>query len=119
MRSRPTPPKKLTFVHQVSIAAYRRQLIKLRIMIRGALIGLIHQHDLQAYSSPHNDARSVTLVGTDVPSVENAASMFHEAWGYALEVVTGFVFLAFEVGWVWPLPIVLIYRESLPSGTGG
>ena len=100
-------------LNQVSTAVYRHQLDKLKIMVRGALVGLMYQHGLSAYSSPHEDGKSVTLVGTDVSSVQDVAGMLHDTWGYAFEVILGFMFLAFEVGWVWPLPIVLIFRTSL------
>ena len=88
-------------------------------MVRGVLVGLIHQHSLDAYSNPHEDGKIITLFATDVSSVQDIASMLHNTWGYAFEVVLGFMFLAFEVGWVWPLPIVLIISMFSSLKFGG
>jgi len=106
-------------IRQVSTAAYRHRLNVLQVMVRGALIGLIHQHGLTAYSSADDDGRSVTLIGTDVPSIQNSGGMLHDTWGYAFEVAFGFLFLASEVGWVWPLPILLLFRRSSSMENSG
>lgn len=38
--------------------------------------------------------------------------MLHESWALSVEVVIGSVFLANQVGWLWPVPHVIIIGES-------
>jgi hypothetical protein len=51
-------------------------------------------------------------MSTDVDTLDGIAEMFHETWAQVIEVVIGIALLASEVGWIWPLPIVLIFRKS-------
>jgi len=59
-------------------------------MTRSALVGLIHDK-------------------TDADSLDGIAEMFHETWAQIIEVVIGVILLASEVGWIWPLPLFLIF----------
>lgn len=56
----------------------------------------------------YDDGRAVTLMSTDADNIGNTAEMFHETWARFLEVIVGMTMLAREVGWVWPLPLVII-----------
>ncbi|OKL58645.1 hypothetical protein UA08_06138 [Talaromyces atroroseus] len=60
-------------------------------------------------SDVYDDGRAVTLIGTDAESVGDSAEMFHETWAQAVEVVLGILMLAWEVGWVSPVPLVIIF----------
>lgn len=51
-------------------------------------------------------------MSTDTDGLDGVPEMFHETWAQALEVVIGIVLLAREVGWIWPLPLILIFRRS-------
>lgn len=84
-------------------------------MIRGALIGLLYSHALEARGSDDEEnGRVVTLLSNDIGNVEKCGEMFHETWAQALEVAVGTLLLAREVGWLWPVPIVFIFCESVP-----
>jgi hypothetical protein len=80
-------------------------------MIRGSLIGLIHNRSLNVQSEAYTDGKALTLMSTDVDSLSNSAEMLHETWAQFLEVVIGIVMLAMEVGPVWPTPLVIILCE--------
>lgn len=82
-------------------------------MTKSALVGLIHHKTLSSPSIAHDDGEATTLMGTDVDGLGGVAEMFHETWAQCVEVVIGVVLLAREVGWIWPLPLVLIYCESV------
>lgn len=56
-----------------------------------------------------NDGKAVSLMSTDVDSLDNMGEMFHETWAQVIEVLIGLALLAREVGWLWPLLIVLIF----------
>lgn len=84
-------------------------------MIRGALIGLLHERALDARGSDEDDGRVVTLLSNDIGNVEKSAEMFHGTWGQFSEVVVGTLLLAREVGWLWPVPIIFIFCESILS----
>jgi ATP-binding cassette, subfamily C (CFTR/MRP), member 1 len=97
--------------HQTSKALYQHRLNRLKVMIRGAVVGLINCKSLSQQSGSYDDGRAVTLMSTDSESVGNSAQMFHETWAQVIEVVLGTLMLAREVGWICPVPLVIIFCE--------
>lgn len=81
-------------------------------MIRGALLGLVHEHSLLARHEPYRKGKTVAIASTDVSALEGAPRMLHESWALLVEVVIGSVLLAKQVGWLWPVPHVIIIGES-------
>jgi 5-keto 4-deoxyuronate isomerase len=78
-------------------------------MIRGAVVALVNNKSLSQMSNRFDDGKAVTLISTDVENVRQAASMFHETWAHAIEVLVGMTMLVREVGWVFPVPLVIIF----------
>jgi ATP-binding cassette subfamily C (CFTR/MRP) protein 1 len=97
---------------QISKAAYQHQLNRLRVMARGALVGLIYQRSLQVRSASYEDGNAVTLMSTDVDNVQDVGEMFHETWAQFLEVVVGTMILATQIGWLFPVPLIIIVCKS-------
>jgi ATP-binding cassette, subfamily C (CFTR/MRP), member 1 len=83
-------------------------------MTRSALVGLIHDHTLKSPSIAYDNGEATTLMSTDADSLDTIAEMMHETWAQVFEVLIGICFLAGQVGWVWPLPLFLIYRKPVP-----
>lgn len=83
-------------------------------MIRGALIGLLHSHVLDTHGSDEGDGKVVTLMSNDISNLESSGKMFHETWAQFSEVVVGTLLLSMQVGWLWPVPFVIIFCESTP-----
>lgn len=81
-------------------------------MIRGALVGLLHEHALEARGADDDDGRVVTLMSNDVSNLESSGGMVHETWAHFSEVIIGTYLLSREVGWLWPVPILFIFGES-------
>lgn len=82
------------------------------------MVSLIHSRALDVRSSEtEDDGKVVTLVSNDVSNMEDSARMFHETWAQLVEVVIGTFLLSRQVGWLWPLPLVLIVckKYSHPS----
>jgi hypothetical protein len=102
---------------KVSTTIYQHRLNRLKLQIKSALIGLIHDKAMSSSSTLYEDGEATTLMSTDVDGLDGIAGMFHETWAQILEVVIGVVLLAREVGWIWPLPLVLIFRKSQVSPT--
>ncbi|KPM40571.1 hypothetical protein AK830_g5983 [Neonectria ditissima] len=100
---------------QVSKTWYQHTLNRLKMMIRGAVVGLINNKSLNQPSNGFDDGKAVTLMSTDTENVKQAASMFHETWAQAIEVIVGMTMLAREVGWVFPVPLVIIFFCSRMS----
>jgi hypothetical protein len=48
-------------------------------------------------------------MSTDTDGLDGVPEMFHETWAQTLEVVIGIILLSREVGWIWPLPLILIF----------
>ncbi|KAJ5689613.1 hypothetical protein N7462_004005 [Penicillium macrosclerotiorum] len=82
-------------------------------MTRGALIGLIHARSLTAEKSPAQDGNALTLMSTDVDSVDTCAEMLHETWAQVVEVIVGTTLLAREIGWFALLPLLIVPANLL------
>lgn len=91
---------------------YQHSLNRLSLVIKSALVGLIHHKTISSPSIAYDDGEATALMGTDVDGLAGVAEMFHETWAQVVEVGLGVALLAREVGWIWPLPLVLIYRRS-------
>ena len=78
-------------------------------MVRSPLVGLIHNKAMNSPSVSYDNGESTTLMSTDTDSLNTVAEMFHETWAQMFGVVIGIILLAAEVGWIWPLPLFLIY----------
>ncbi|RDK38396.1 hypothetical protein M752DRAFT_286421 [Aspergillus phoenicis ATCC 13157] len=98
----------------IAAAIYQRCIDRLRIMVRGALIGLIHD---QAMKLPGKevDSEAVTLMSSDVDSVESVGEILHDTWAYLLEVAIGTMLLAARLQWFAFLPLVIIFACSRMS----
>ncbi|GLA61414.1 hypothetical protein AtubIFM54640_001933 [Aspergillus tubingensis] len=83
-------------------------------MVRGALIGLVHD---QAMRLPGKEAESeaVTLINSDVDSVESVGEILHDTWAYLLEVMIGITLLAARLQWFAFLPLAIIFACSRMS----
>lgn len=82
-------------------------------MTRGALVGLIHQRSLNSSSSSYDDGSAVTLMSTDVDSLDSVAEIIHETWAQFLEVIVGTTLLARQIGWTCLVPLLIIFRKGL------
>src|SRR3569833_3145826 len=79
---------------QVATSIYRHRINRLQVMARGVATGLIHNKALRSTTGTSDEGRVVTLVSTDVPSIEPAGGQFHEMWGRILEFILGVLLLA-------------------------
>lgn len=94
---------------------YQHRLNKLKLMTRSALIGLIHDKIMNSPSGTSDNGEATTLMRTDAESLDGIAGMIHETWSQVIEVLIGIKLLAGQVGWIWPLPLFLIYRKCIPQ----
>lgn len=92
----------------ISTTAYQHSLNRLRIMIRAGLVALIHNKTMNSYAETTSEGRVLTLASTDVDCLDGIGEMFHETWGQVLDVVIGIFLLSREVGWLSPVPLVII-----------
>lgn len=98
----------------VSAAIYKHRINQLQIMFRGGSISLIHHHSLDMSATRSEDS-VLTLVGSDVDSIESAGEIFHETWAQLLEVIIGTAMLAARVKWFAFLPLIIIFVCSRMS----
>lgn len=92
---------------------YSNHISRLKVRIRGAVVGLLNNKSLTQLSSDHQDGKVVTLMSTDAESVCQAASMFHETWAHVVEVLLGTAMLARQVGWACLVPYAIIFCEYI------
>ncbi|KAH7034680.1 ABC transporter-like protein [Microdochium trichocladiopsis] len=96
-------------------AQYNQSLNRLRIRTRSALIALVEQQTMRSWADSSLEGRVATLISNDVDALETILEMAHETWAQTLEVVVGFFLLSREVGWLWPVPLVMIFVCSRVS----
>ncbi|KAH9210807.1 hypothetical protein DL95DRAFT_465471 [Leptodontidium sp. 2 PMI_412] len=89
----------------VSRAIYVHQLNRLKVMIRGTLVGLIYHRSLHVQGGKHNDGNALTLMNTDVDSLDSIGETFHKTWAQFVEVVVGIALLVRQIGWLCPVPL--------------
>ncbi|KAK7436766.1 hypothetical protein Landi51_12380 [Colletotrichum acutatum] len=99
----------------IARTAYQHSINRLKIMIRGAVVGLLNNKQLSQRSTGYGDAKAVTLMSTDADNVVQSASMFHETWAQIIEVAIGTVMLARRVGCVCAVPFLMIFFCSRVS----
>ncbi|KAI1772542.1 putative ABC transporter [Hypoxylon cercidicola] len=96
----------------ISGALYQHQLNKLKLMLRSMLVALIHDKALELPSIAYDNGEANALMSNDVDHLRTMIDIVHETWAYLLEVVVGIFLLAKQVGWIWPLPLVLVFVFS-------
>jgi hypothetical protein len=78
-------------------------------MVRGALIGLIHNQSLHLPNEKSEGLSALTLISTDIESIDTVGEIFHETWARLVEVVIGTVLLATQIQWFAFLPLIIIF----------
>lgn len=81
-------------------------------MVKSMLISLIHDKAIDMPSTAYDDGVATTLMSNDVDLLNQNVEVFHETWAYLLEVVIGVFLLAMQIGWIWPLPLLLVFGRS-------
>ncbi|KAF7180682.1 hypothetical protein CNMCM7691_009973 [Aspergillus felis] len=94
---------------------YQHRINRLKLMTRSALVGLIHDKIMKSPSNSYDNGEATTLMSSDAESLDGIAEMVHETWAEVIEVLIGIRLLAGQVGWIWPLPVFLIYLCSYMS----
>jgi len=110
---------KTYFGLQLSTAVYQHRINRLKLVTRSALVGIIHTKTMNSPSIAHDNGEATTLMSTDADSLDGIAEMVHETWAQIIEVLIGIRLLSLQVGWIWPLPLFLIYRRYFPSQFSG
>lgn len=100
---------KANFVLQLSTTMYHHRINRLKLVTRSALVGIIHTKTMESPSIAHDNGEATTLMSTDADSLDGIAEMVHETWAQVIEVSIGIRLLSLQVGWIWPLPLFLIY----------
>ena len=85
-------------------------------MTRSALVGLIHDKMMRSPSIAYENGEATILMSSDADSLDGFAEMVHETWAQVIEVLIGIRLLAGQVGWIWPLPLFLIYCKCKDKG---
>ncbi len=80
-------------------------------MIRGRLISLIHERALHVWNASYENGNAGFLMSTDADKVQPVVEILHDTWVYILEVIIGTTFLATQIGWLCPAPLVFIFCE--------
>jgi ATP-binding cassette subfamily C (CFTR/MRP) protein 1 len=99
----------LTRRFQLSTAIYQNCINRLKLVTKSALVGIIYTKVMESPSIAYDNGEAITLMSTDADSLDGIGEIVHETWAQVIEVLVGIRLLALEVGWIWPLPLFLIY----------
>lgn len=93
---------------QVTKAIYSRLYIRLRVTIRMALAGIIHNRSLTIKDGIFEDSAAMTIVGSDTETAEGVGETIHNLWADLAEFCVGMYLLYRELGWVFICPLLVI-----------
>ncbi|KAB8305120.1 hypothetical protein EYC80_004415 [Monilinia laxa] len=68
-------------------SVYQHRINRLKLMTRGALVGLIHAKTMELPSIAYDNGKATTLMSTDADSLDGIAEMVHETWAQVIEVL--------------------------------
>lgn len=91
---------------------YQHRVNRLKLVTRSALVGIIHAKTMESPSIAYDNGEATTLMSTDADSLDGVGDIAHETWAQIVEVLIGIRLLAGQVGWLWPLPLFLIYCKK-------
>jgi hypothetical protein len=100
---------------QIAGSIYQHRLRRLEVAMKSSFICLVYNKTLSISSNAANAGRAMTVMSTDVDIVSGTGDLFHETWGQILELIFGLIILANQVGWIWPVPIVIIGCKMMLS----
>ncbi|KAG8409595.1 hypothetical protein J3459_017421 [Metarhizium acridum] len=92
----------------VSNSVYNYQNLRFSLRLRGGLIALVFQHNVNTRPVDMGDITGVTLMGTDVERIVSGMQMFNELWGSLLDVAVAAWLLERQLSLACLAPIVLI-----------
>ncbi|KXJ96142.1 ABC transporter type 1, transmembrane domain-containing protein [Microdochium bolleyi] len=99
----------------IATARYHQCLNRLRVSTRCALAALIEDKMMHSWAESSLEGVVLSLISNDIDALDSISELVHETWAQALEVFLGFFLLWREVGWLWPVPLVMIFVCSRVS----
>lgn len=97
----------------MSNSVYSYQNLRFSLRIRGSLIALVFQRNVNTRPVDMGDITGVTLMGTDVERIVSGMQMFNELWGSLLDVAVAAWLLERQLSLACLAPIVLILSMNL------
>lgn len=109
------PPnvKAYCFHDQISNALFKHQLYRHITMVRGSLVSIIYTKSLSIEDRIDDPSAAVTLMSTDVDRICQSLVILHDLWARPLELSTGVVLLALQIGWVCTIPLTVIVASVI------
>ena len=96
---------------------YKQRLNRLDTMIKGSMVGLIHNKALTIQDGIFDDSAAVTLMSSDATSLENIFHMITMLWSSVLEIIIGFYMLGRKLGWACVVPALLVLGKGTYTPT--
>jgi ATP-binding cassette, subfamily C (CFTR/MRP), member 1 len=91
---------------------YQYMLYRSLTLVRGAAVSLIYVTSLDSPADSHEEAKTVTLMSTDVDRAVHGLELAHETWARLLEVIIGIWLLARQVGAISVAPVIVVVCKS-------
>ncbi|TWU72156.1 hypothetical protein ED733_003640 [Metarhizium rileyi] len=103
----------------VSNSVYSYQNLRFSLRIRGALIALVFQHNVNTRPVDMGGITGVTLMGTDVERIVSGIRMFNELWGSLLDVAVASWLLERQLSLAYDSFVVFVGITSKVSASAG
>lgn len=95
---------------------YIYRMFRLQLMVQSSLTSLVYDKTLLTAAHAADTGKATTVMSTDVTSISESPHMIHDAIGQVIELTFGLLILGDQVRWLWPVPLVIIFRKY-PVGT--
>ena len=92
----------------VTNTLYKQRQNRLSVMIRGSLVGLIHNKALTIQDGVFDESAAVTLMSSDIDSSDFLFNLLTMLWSGVFELIIGFYLLSRKIGWASLVPALLI-----------
>ncbi|KXL50255.1 MAG: hypothetical protein FE78DRAFT_533189 [Acidomyces sp. 'richmondensis'] len=99
----------------MSSSLYQQSLNRMKVMVRGSLMSLIHEKALskRGVDAQMENQKAIALISTEIEGLLDVGEMVNEGWAQLVEVLVGMTLLSYRIGWVCPFLLLSIFANLL------
>ena len=109
----PTEIIPILILFKFADSQYIYRMFRLQLMVQSSLTSLVYDKTLLTAAHAADTGKATTVMSTDVTSISESPHMIHDAIGQVIELTFGLLILGDQVRWLWPVPLVIIFRKYI------
>jgi ATP-binding cassette subfamily C (CFTR/MRP) protein 1 len=86
-------------------------------MFRGAIVSLIYEKSLRLNQAHVENTAAISLMSNDVDRISFCFEELNEFWSRSIELAVGIPLLAYQLGWVSVVPLLVVLGEISASSS--